>query len=452
MDKRTNLDTNKTSKENLGKNLALTLLALIAFCAFATAQETANDWFVKGQEFFDNGSFKEAARAFDEATGLDNGNASLWLSKAQMLDFAGERGKAQDAYHDALNLTDQCLEENSNDADSWWTRGVILDALDKQTEATESRERAIQIYNQTLAKNPDDGEAWFKRAEVLVSLFRREEAISSYEKVVELNSSKKGPAEASIALLLQEMGRYNDSIEAADRALELTPKGDNKELIIIWSIRSQALTESNRLEEALWSYENVTRINPEDKYSRMGMAWTFDKLGRYNQSIEAYEKVLELDPMAINAWIGKGDALNATGRNDLALAAYNQALEIDEQELQANPENADAWYRKGMVLFKMGEYEKALAAYNRSIEVSAAPPATYTSNEQAWAGIGDTLHALGRNQDALEGYKKAIDLYPLDPDAWHGKGEVLVALGKRIEGDMAFTMADKLGYRENESR
>jgi len=55
---------------------------------------------------------------------------------------------------------------------------------------------------------------------------------------------------------------------------------------------------------------------------------------------------------------------------------------------------------------------------------------------------------LGRNEDALEAYRQAIEIFPLNGDAWHGKGMALQALGKRIEGDWAFQMAEKLGYRE----
>ena len=66
----------------------------------------------------------------------------------------------------------------------------------------------------------------------------------------------------------------------------------------------------------------------------------------------------------------------------------------------------------------------------------------------AWVGKGDALLKLGRYEEALEAYRQAIEIFPLNGDAWHCKGEALQALGKRIEGDWTFQMADKLGYRE----
>ena len=41
----------------------------------------------------------------------------------------GDRNLAEEAYEEALNLTDEDLQKNPDDADAWWSRGVILDSL-----------------------------------------------------------------------------------------------------------------------------------------------------------------------------------------------------------------------------------------------------------------------------------------------------------------------------------
>jgi len=95
----------------------------------------------------------------------------------------------------------------------------------------------------------------------------------------------------------------------------------------------------------------------------------------------------------------------------------------------------------------MGRYEDALKAYDSVIAASLSP-AMAGVTAQAWSGKGDALLKLGRNEEALEAFRQAIEIFPLNGDAWQGKGEALQALGKRIEGDWAFQMAEKLGYRE----
>jgi len=433
----------------------IALLAIAMVCISAVAQEmTAEDWSKKGEdELFNNSSFEGALQAFDKAVELDSSNATLWLHKAQVHEFMGDRGMAVEAYNEALKFTEEDLQENPDDADAWWNKGVILDSLDRQTEAKEAREKAVQVYNQTLSNNPEDGETWFKMAEVLISLNRREEAIAAYEKSIEMNSSKAGMAAITISHLLAEAGRYDEALVASDMALNLTSPDNVQDMKLVLGIKGSILTEAARLEEALQVFDEALKLDPRDRTSLMYRASVLKDLHRYNESAEASQMAIELfsnesNLWKTNAWIGKGDALNASGRKDEALEAYRSAVEVIELDIQENPENSRAWERKGRALYKMDEYEEALEAFNKSIDLSTPSFAISSESYFAWDGRGDALLKLGRNEEALDAYRQAIELYPLNGDAWHGKGAALQALGKRIEGDWAFQMAEKLGYRE----
>lgn len=291
---------------------ALVLIALATLCSSVMAQEnTAEDWSKKGEdELFNNSSFEGALKAFDKAVDLDSSNATFWLNKAQVHEFMGDRNLAEGAYEEALNITDEDLQKNPDDADAWWNRGVILDSLDRQTEAGESREKAVQVYSQTLADSPADGETWFKMAEVLASLNRNDEAIDAYEKSIVTNSSKAGIAAITISHLLAKEGKYDEAIVASNRALNLTSPDNIQDRKLVLDIKGNILMEeAKRPEEALEAFDEALKLNPEDKTSLMYKAYILNDLHRYNESIEVYEKVAELDSNESNAWIGKGDAL-----------------------------------------------------------------------------------------------------------------------------------------------
>jgi superkiller protein 3 len=289
-------------------------------------------------------------------------------------------------------------------------------------------------------------------AEVLLSLKREDEAIDAYEKSIETNSSKAGMAAITISNLLAEAGKYDKALKASDRAFNLTVPDNIQDRKLVLGIKGSILTEAERPKEALQTFDEALRLDPEDKTFLMYKAQALSDLHRYNESIETYQKVIEQganeSKWITNALIGKGDALNATGRKDEALEAYRSLLEINELESQENPDDSMAWVSKGRALFKMEQYEEAIDAFDRSIEVSPGPYAISSASDAAWAGKGDALLKLGKNEEALEAYRQAIEIFPLNGDAWHGKGEALHALGKRIKGDWAFQMADKLGYRE----
>ena len=166
-------------------------------------------------------------------------------------------------------------------------------------------------------------------------------------------------------------------------------------------IKGSILTEAERPEEALQAFDEALRLDPEDKSPLMYKAQALSDLHRYNESIETYQKVIELSANESSNWItnaliGKGDALNATGRKDEALEAYRSLLKIKEQEIQENPEDSMAWKSKGRALFKMGQYEEAIEAFDRSIEVSPGPYAIFSASDACLGGKGRCAAQAGQ--------------------------------------------------------
>jgi tetratricopeptide (TPR) repeat protein len=74
--------------------------------------------------------------------------------------------------------------------------------------------------------------------------------------------------------------------------------------------------------------------------------------GNYTGAIEAYNKALEIDPNYINAWDGKGWALNELGN----YTYLNKALEID-------PKHIDAFIFKGQIITWSGLGNQTRAKY-----------------------------------------------------------------------------------------
>ena len=82
------------------------------------------------------------------------------------------------------------------------------------------------------------------------------------------------------------------------------------------------------------------------------------ELGRYDEAIEVYDQVLKDSPdinpstTKTNAWIGKGDALRAQGKNEEALEAYNKAIDL-------GPHYSNAWHGRGEAQKAMGQVGNA---------------------------------------------------------------------------------------------
>jgi len=157
-------------------------------------------------------------------------------------------------------------------------------------------------------------------------------------------------------------------------------------------------------------------------------------LGKDREAIQHFDKVLEIDPRDVSAWIRKGAALAGLGRPEEALKHVERAIQLD-------PRNAYAWGLKGDFLGRLGRYEEALKCFDRAIDLD--PKNAFS----LWLGKGDCLSRLGRCQEALRCIEKAIDLGPREPIVWEIKGNALERLGRHEEALTCYDRAIQLNPR-----
>ena len=108
-----------------------------------------------------------------------------------------------------------------------------------------------------------------------------------------------------------------------------------------------------------------------------------------------------------------GDAYDAAGRTDDAVAAYRQAIEIKP--------TASYYNNLGGILGRAGKIDEATAAFQKSAELD--PPQA----AQAWLNYGIVLSNVSRYKEAVEPLKKATDLDPKNAKAWYLLASAMVS-------------------------
>jgi tetratricopeptide (TPR) repeat protein len=107
-----------------------------------------------------------------------------------------------------------------------------------------------------------------------------------------------------------------------------------------------------------------------------------------------------------------GDAYEAAGRTDDAIAAYKQAIALKPSA---------AYYNNlGGILGRAGKIDDATAAYQKAAELDP------TTAAQAWRNFGITLYNAGRLQEAVAPLEKATQLDPKSAQAWYLLAAALV--------------------------
>ena len=108
---------------------------------------------------------------------------------------------------------------------------------------------------------------------------------------------------------------------------------------------------------------------------------------KFNESIQAYNKAIQLNPLNEDAWNGKGMALGTLERYEEALQAFNRATQI-------NSSCAEAWYNMGVIFDLQGKYFLGIQAYNEATRINP-------NYQKAWMAKNNDINIVG-----MENYRK----------------------------------------------
>jgi len=149
--------------------------------------------------------------------------------------------------------------------------------------------------------------------------------------------------------------------------------------------------------------------------------------GLYQEAVNEYElakqSAPERDPNLHIVWYNLGDTYDRMKRYAEAAEAYQKAIEL-------KPDVAGYYNNLGNVLAKLGKLQEAKAAYEKSVALDPSNAAG------VWLNSGIVLYNANRLADAVEPLQKATALNPKNAQAWYLLGASLVAtMDVRQEGE-----------------
>src|SRR5690606_36743050 len=116
--------------------------------------------------------------------------------------------------------------------------------------------------------------------------------------------------------------KYNprEALIEADELITLAPENATA-----WYLKGMALTELNRYEEALKSFEQTTRLRPDLPEERQGKVASLLKLQQYDKALAALEK----GPHTYLTFHQRGCALSSLGRCNEAMDAIQESIRLN---------------------------------------------------------------------------------------------------------------------------
>jgi tetratricopeptide (TPR) repeat protein len=267
------------------------------------------------------------------------------LTQAQILLAAayqalGRPDDAADIFRSRIRIAPQ-------DAEAQFRLGLILRQQNKIADARDAFEKAAALEPESL-----------QVVQQLVELdILSKDFISALERVRRQRekTSDSATAEFLEGKIYAAQDRRDRAEVALLRALQLDPSFSSASELLI-----STYIASNRLNEAVGQLQSTLSKNPNDVWLLMSSASVYEKMGRYSDARDAYEKVLSASRDSLPA-LKSLASLYATRLNQL-----DRAYDLARKARSLAPEDAEISDALGWILCKRADYEQALTLLNES--------------------------------------------------------------------------------------
>jgi tetratricopeptide (TPR) repeat protein len=346
----------------------------------------------------------------------------FWLTENEAVDFAHYAPDCWAFRHRVIEFVDAPRTEQISPR----LLESACQGVEDPSETIEDLDAKIAFRTALLTDLPDGNESTAARANLLLTLGILHWRRGDYERATQFLNSTINLAvklqddcfEAlcynAIALVETDLGRYDEAIQAYQRAIALAP-----EKISPWNNLGNLYCKLGQFEDAVKAFQKAIEQNAGDAISWNGLGDVYQKLGRNDDAIYAYLKTIEIAPNFAKTWSSLGKSYTKDERLEDAFSAHKKALEIDRYIISS-------WIGLGEISRRQGREDNAVQAYQMAVELDP-------KNAQAWNELGDLYYHAQADEKAFNAYQRAIDLGQACSQSYNNLASIFVQKGNDTE-------------------
>lgn len=356
------------------------------------------------------------------------------------------------------------------DAQSFARAKVLLDSFEGEQgeqsphltlagmarDAAEGKLSGIAARAQALLKSSKDLDTAALVGEVALLAGEKELALTAWQRATKVQASPR--TSFGLARVHALFGKDAEAQKLAEEVLAKSPGHTGGRLLLA------RLHLGDRARDAELVKDLEALAEPTSKASQTERVDALNLLGRLHflrsrvtRAEESFSKALALQSSSVEAMLGLGDALFASGRNAEALARYEAATKLAPEDLgaqlgvvraklalesladaakildglrQKHPKSTAVAYWFGRAKELVGEKELALTSYRGAVEVGEDVPELVA----AYVGMTRLLGQLGAGEEAAKQIQTALTKFPDRP-------EIYVAVGDLATSQAAYERA-----------
>lgn len=270
---------------------------------------------------------------------------------------------------------------------------------------------AAAAFEQAVRAQPNTVSYLYEYGKVLIELDREEESIPLADKIISLApNDPRGYALKATALMWADPAA---AIPIAVNGLEA-----NADFAPLHSALAIAYTNIGRYQEGLVRAQRAVDLAPLDANAHRAYAWPLVYVGRFEQAIDQLEEAISINPYLTSSYFELASyyRIPAINQPEMAVAIYNRILELE-------PDNAKAYLRLCETYSAEGEFVQGQLFCEQAIEIDP----NYGS---AYRELGRMQYLRRNYEGSLVSFQRCVDLGATDIECWSLRGLAHYLLGQ----------------------
>jgi len=224
----------------------------------------------------------------------------------------------------------------------------------------------------------------------------------AFWKDVVANNSHSATAYNNLGNAYLDINQPDKAIEMLDRSIALSP-------YFVWPYhnRAEAFLRKKEYDKALKDYAKADALQKNYK-TYIGMGHLYLEKGKSDLAVRNFLQALALDPHSETALYGLAVCYGRLGK-------YDEAIQLYSRVLHENPYHSDVYRNRGELYFLHKEYAKALADFNAAVRIDPKDIVSLYYGAIAY-------HYSGQYDSAIREYGRALALNDKNPVFYDGRG------------------------------
>ncbi|MCC6647034.1 MAG: tetratricopeptide repeat protein [Polyangiaceae bacterium] len=354
-----------------------------------------------------DGGWERVANAYADITGVSQDDATLAaIGKRLARVFEEELGdvaRAEDTYRYVLGVRALDVEALSNLdrislAQEKWPE--LAEVLEQRVKATEDAPDLVDLYARL-------GETYEEK------LAKPDDAIRAYRRIFDELDKQHEPAIAALERLYEQKGAHAELLGVHERQLE-NAVGDVEEADVRAKMARLLAEKLGQVTRAIDTWKRVLDVRGEDPEALAGLADLYEREQLWAEFCDVLDRQAYIAPdddVRVSALTRRARTFTEKlGRDDQALEDWTRVLEVDYA-------NVDALRAIAEIRRKQGDANELVLALHQIIERAAA---AIEADEQkaVFRELGKTYgETLAQPYDAADAWTKLLEVDPSDFEA-----------------------------------